>query len=84
MRIVRSKNIEGELVSTDGNHFIDCTLTDCVLQYEGGQVVMEATRITGCHHVFSGPARLTINYLKAMELIPPNDLVPGLDDEIIH
>jgi hypothetical protein len=84
MRTIRDKHIEGELVQIDGTHFIGCTLTDCILQYGGGHVVMEGTRISRCHHVFIGPARLTVNYLEAMELVPPNDLVPRPDDEIIH
>ena len=84
MNIIRDKHIEGELLPVDGKHFIGCTLTDCVLQYGGGQVVMEGTTISRCHHVFIGPARLTVNYLEAMELVPPKDFGPRPDNEVIH
>lgn len=84
MRIIRNKRIRGKVLDVDGKHFVGCTLTGCVLQYSGGHVVMEGTRISGCHHVFVGPARLTINYLEAMELVSPHPLSTSLSDEIIH
>ena len=84
MRIVRGQCIDGELLEVDGNHFIDCNLTECILQYAGGHVVMERTRVTGCHHVFVGPARLTVNSLESMELVPPNSPFFGLENEILH
>ena len=84
MKIIRDKHIQGELLQVDGKHFIGCTLTDCVLQYGGGHVVMEGTSISRCHHVFIGPARLTVNYLEAMELVPPNNLAIDPDEEVIH
>ena len=83
MKVIRDQIIEGEVLDVDGKHFIGCTLADCVLQYGGGTVVMEGTMISGCHHVFCGPARLTVNYLEAMELIP-NSLARGQSESTIH
>lgn len=84
MKIIQDKWISKEILRIDGTHFIDCILTECVLQYGGGHVVMERTRVKGCHHVFLGSARLTLNYLEAMELIPPNPLTVDWSDEVIH
>ncbi len=80
MKIIRDQQITGELLEIDNTRFIDCSLTDCVLQYGGGQVVMDGTRLSRCHHVFVGTARLTINYLVAMQLVPPDKRFTALEN----
>ena len=71
MEVVRNQYLEGELVRLDGKHFIDCTLCNCTLEYAGGRVVLERTHITGCDHVFCGPAKCTVSYLELMGLVAP-------------
>jgi hypothetical protein len=84
MEIIKGQHIEGELVQVDGKHFIDCTLRRCVLEYGGGTVVMERTRVSGCHHVFCGAARLTVNYLECMGLFPHTGEQVYLPGPVIH
>ena len=74
MRIIRGLRIEGELVEIDGTHFIDCVLCECILEYGGGDVILERTLITQCHHVFHGRARRTVSYLESVGLMPPEGI----------
>ncbi len=70
METVFDRHFEGEHVEIDEKHFIGCTLCRCTLEYAGGAVILERTRITGCRYVFCGPAQCTVNYLKTMGLLP--------------
>ena len=58
-----------EQILLDGKHFIDCTLEDCTLIYQGGTVVFERTLITKCRYVFGQQARQTIDLLQAVGLL---------------
>ncbi len=70
MQVVSGVTIEGESFELDGKHFIDCTLLNCILEYSGGEVVLERTHIRGCRHVFYGKAKLTLHYLQGVGLMP--------------
>ena len=70
MEILNGISFDGELVAIDGKHFIDCVLRNCILEYGGGNVILERTHISGCHHVFFGRARCTVSYLERMGLMP--------------
>ena len=70
LEVVSGLTIEGEAFALDGKHIIDCTLVNCVLEYSGGEVVLERTQLRGCRHVFYGQARLTLHYLQGVGLMP--------------
>lgn len=72
MDIVSNLIIQNESVDLDGKHFIDCTLLNCILEYSGGDIIFERTRIRGCRHVFYGRARMTLQYLHSTGLVPHN------------
>lgn len=59
---------EDESVCLDGKHFVDCTFTDCTLEYSGDDVVFERTGMYNCRHVLVGHARQTANYMRLVGL----------------
>lgn len=69
MEIVKGGYFEGELVELDGRHFIDCTFTDCILKYSGGDVRFDTSTMSACRHVFYGRARATLHYLQRVGLM---------------
>ncbi len=71
METIRNQYIAAQHVRLDGKHFVDCTLTDCTLEYGGGPVILERTHITGCNHVFCGAAERTLSYVDLMRLAGP-------------
>jgi hypothetical protein len=73
METLSKQHIVGECLSIDDKHFTDCTLTDCMLEYSGGDVVFERTTLKGCRHIFYGPARGTLHYLQNVGLLALTD-----------
>ena len=84
MDIVSDLTIEGEAVTLDGKHFIDCSFVNCVLKYRGGEVVFERTHLRGCRHVFYGQARLTLQYIQTVGLMPVRASDWGFFEDIVH
>ena len=71
MNTIRNKTFMNEAVLLDGNHFIDCLLQDCTIEYSGGPVILERASFSGCHHLFSGQAEMTIRLLQILGMMPP-------------
>ena len=74
MEIIQDLKMRGETVRLDDRHFIDCTFTDCILEYSGSEVILERTSMRGCRHALHGPAFLTAQYLSAVGLLPDTEL----------
>ena len=72
METIRNLNFEGESVSIDHKHFMDCSFRDCVLQYSGEPFTLERTQLTNCRYVFFGLARGTVHFLQCTGLLPHN------------
>jgi len=61
----------------DGNRFVDCTFTDCDLVYAGGETEWVKTHFDHCRLGYSGPAKLTVQFLFSFGLVTwPSDNVP--------
>ena len=75
MITIEGMHFSGESVELDGNHFINCTFSNCILEYRGGPVAFDRTQMDGCRHVFFGRARRTLHYLQGVGLMPfqPSD-----------
>lgn len=84
MEVVSGKTIEGVSLELDGKHIVDCTLVNCVLEYHGGEVVLERTHLRGCRHVFYGRARMTLHYLQGVGLMPYQPMEWGEFGEVVH
>ena len=70
LQVIRGQSLQSEVVVMDGKHFIDCYLSDCVLEYSGQAMVIESTQLSGCSFRFKGEAALTLNFLKCFGLMP--------------
>lgn len=70
MEVIRELDMRNETVRLDGRHFIDCTFTDCILEYGGSEMILERTTFTSCRHVFFGHAFMTLQYLKVAGVAP--------------
>lgn len=75
MQTVQNRVFEGEVLTLDGTLYSDCTLNNCVLEYSGGPVAFERTKIRGCQYVFFGRARRTVHFLQGVGLLDaaPNE-----------
>ena len=69
MQRIQQRVFEGEVLEMDDKHFIECTLTNCILRYSGGELVLEKTLLRGCNSVFFGRARGTVRFLQTMGLL---------------
>ena len=79
MEIVRRLRMVGETIRLDHRHFIDCTFTDCVLEYGGSEIVLERTRFNGCRHALYDRAYMTLQYLRAVGVMPRTELATVSD-----
>ncbi len=70
LQVVRGQSLRSETVVMDGKHFIDCHLSNCVLEYSGQATVLESTQLSGCSFRFKGEAALTLNFLECFGLMP--------------
>ncbi len=69
MQTIQQRVFEGEVLEMDDKHFIDCTLTNCILRYSGRALVLEKTLLRGCNYVFFGRAKGTVRFLEMMGLL---------------
>jgi hypothetical protein len=72
METIRDTAFEGESISVDHKHFMDCTFKNCVLEYSGQSFTLERTQLTNCRYVFFGLARGTVHFLQCIGLLPDN------------
>ena len=42
-------NLSDQMILLDGKHFMNCTLMDCVLTYEGDEPVIERSKSSAVH-----------------------------------
>lgn len=69
LKRVVEQNLTGQIVQLDGCHFVDCRIDDCLLQYNGGPVVLESTHFTACRFSFAAEAAMTVAMLECFGLL---------------
>ncbi len=69
MHTVQSRTFEDEVLVIDDTLYSDCVLINCTLEYSGGPVAFERTRMRGCQYVFFGRARRTVHFLQGVGLL---------------
>lgn len=69
LHIISGQNFRNELVPMDCRHFVDCTMTDCTLEYSGQPVVLETTSFSRCTFRFGGEAAMTACFLDCFGLL---------------
>jgi hypothetical protein len=66
MQILKGLTLHGESFAMDDKRFVDCTFVDCTIEYGGGPVILERTALRGCRYIFSGTAKMTLEFLECM------------------
>jgi hypothetical protein len=66
MKMHRNQALTSKTLVMDGAQFIDCTLNNCKLKYNGGIVVLKGTSVNNCTWEFAGPALNTIELLTTL------------------
>lgn len=74
MQTVQNRTFDGEVLTVDDTLYCDCVLINCTLEYSGGPVAFERTRMHGCHYVFFGRARRTVHFLQGVGLLMNSDM----------
>jgi hypothetical protein len=72
MELIERRTFENEYVDLDDKQFKECKLVNCVLRYSGQPVIFESSRLESCRYVFFGPARATVHFLQAVNLLVPS------------
>jgi hypothetical protein len=64
MQPIQNENVSGAVVVLDGKYFMNCTFTDCMLVYCGGDYGWINTMFENCRFTFDGAAARTFNLCK--------------------
>lgn len=72
MHTVQDQVFESQTLIIDDTLYSNCVLINCTLEYSGGPVAFERTRMRGCHYVFFGRARRTVHFLQGVGLLENN------------
>lgn len=75
METVRNRNFMNESVILDGNAFFNCNFHSCQLVFSGGKTQLKNCRASECALTFNGAAANTMDFLHALGLIKPENLV---------
>ena len=73
-----------EDVSLDEKHFKDCTLINCTLSYDGGRLILERTRITGCNYLFGAAAQRTVSLLQTVGVLGESFSIHPACEELVN
>jgi len=84
MQIVSGVTLRGESFAMDNKKFVDCTFVDCTIEYAGGPVIMERTSLKGCQYVFSGTAKMAVEFLECVGLLSPNPAAWTQETSLVH
>lgn len=84
MEVVACRTFRNERVILDEKHFVDCDLIECILEYSGGPIAFESSKISRCQYFFYGPARRTVDYLQAVGLVNSNPSEWAEESEQVH
>ena len=66
MKVFRNQALQNKTLAMDGTQFIDCSITNCKLKYNGGIVVLRGTALSNCTWEFAGPALNTVELLTTL------------------
>lgn len=67
MKFVGQKFVN-QVVTLDHNHFVDCEIRDCTVQYFGADFLLTRTTFSNVRFVLGGPAKNTLEFLKILRV----------------
>lgn len=79
MKLVNGLILNGQTVDLDNHQFVDCQFTGCTLNYSGRPVSFSRTALVGCRYTFFGAAKMTLEFLDCVGLMP-EDQHPAASD----
>lgn len=81
--IADNMTFQGKSVTLDGSSFYGCEFDGCILVFNGLlPVILEGCSFSDCSWEFSGPARNTVNFMKALYESGATDLVENTLQDI--
>lgn len=67
-----NQTFTGIEVTLDCNQFIDCTIKDCLLAFQGGPFSLVRTKLDHVRFGIGGTAQQTVNFLKLVRANGPH------------
>ncbi len=81
--IADNTTFKGKSVILDGGSFYNCEFDGCILVFNGLlPVTLEGCSFNNCSWEFSGPARNTVNFMKALYESGATDLIENTFQDI--
>ncbi len=70
MQVIAEQALKDTVLQMDDHHFEDCTITQCILVFGGGDFSWTNCKFVNCKIRFVGAAGKTINFLKHVGMGP--------------
>jgi hypothetical protein len=70
MQVVANQNITGTVIQMDSYHYENCTVTNSVLVYGGGDFSWTNCQFVNCQIRMTGPAQRAIQFLQLFGMVP--------------
>ncbi len=66
MKTVANQSLKNTVLEMDEHCFVNCSLSECILLFSGGNFGLVDCRIVNCEVRLAGAARKTIEFLKRL------------------
>lgn len=70
MQVIANQNLAGTVVQMDGHHFENCSISNSVLVYSGGDFSWTNCQFGNCQIRLVGPAQRAIQFLQFFGVVP--------------
>ncbi len=70
MKVIAEQALKDTVLQMDDHHFEDCTITQCLLVFSGGDFSWTNCKFVNCQIRFVGAAGKTLNFLKHFGMVP--------------
>ena len=64
--------------------YIDCTFTNCTIEYGGKAVILQRTTLKSCDFVFSEEAKMTLAFLDCVGILSLSDFWMQSQECLVH
>ncbi len=69
MKVIAEQTLKDTVLQMDDHHFEDCTITQCILVFSGGDFSWTNCKFVNCQIRFVGAAGKTLNFLKHFGMV---------------